>query len=500
MVEPESPKSIISSILSVEEADDWEIIDSNPDKNLYLVHYRSDADMNKYGDLRGIVVDVKAKVIVSRSFGYTPEITADAIEVSPDQTIRLTDKLGNGHTLQFDRVKFKYAFEGTIIRAFFHDGEFYLISHRRLNISRSRWGKSITFQEMYENLGGPQAEELFDLSKKYSPYCHIFMVVHPDVLNVTKNIIGSGMLVYLGPKKMYDEDTSPYPQEEIDSHLWTPSNQTQNMNQARGGGIIYVPPNLTTEEVNHQLQYGFYDPYDQSHIDPRLWLGESIMIHHFDDQGRLLGLFKVLSTAYDWRSTMKGEDPNLLHRLYVQINGSYIDTTKPAGLIEYKRRYPVMSRYNVDLIIEHISSKPFVIWPQQDPTDELIKTVGDRLYNIWVCFLMSVPIHRQAEVSTMYNQLLSSRSAMIKWLIDLEASDDLEDPLLSNRVKAIISLSRSFANKRAAEGKNITRKGKKLSIKTMTRDGIRNLTMKENGSSVYQLVKTMERVQDQPSE
>ena len=60
------------------------------------------------------------------------------------------------------------------------------------------------FGKIYSSLNGP-TEELFDMTKKYSPYRHSFLMVHPDTVICTRQRIGCGFLVYLGCTKEWEE-------------------------------------------------------------------------------------------------------------------------------------------------------------------------------------------------------------------------------------------------------------------------------------------------------
>jgi len=507
-------KQTIAKILNINISDSWDILDSDPSHNLYLIHYSKEADMNQFGDLRGIVIDILAQTIVCRSFGFTPSAVSDQLAVSPDGKLHISDLNGTEHIINPEQLKIKIGYEGTIMRVFKHGGKVYHSTHRKLDTSRSKWGNSITFEEMYRQLGGPDDDVLFNTESEYSPYCHIFLMVHPDVLNVTKDNVGSGYMVYLGPKELwsYDPENSPYKQTSKEGNPLTPDwendprpnagwvDATLRMPETvdtlpadRTKSRLLAPFNISFEDANQHLRYGFYKPFDDHNLDPRLRTGEFVMLYKINSSGQISGLLRVQSTAYQWRTEMRANDPNLLYRFYQLLNGSYIQTEFPEGLAEYKLRYPIMTRYSVNSIQQHIvDNGPFIVWPMTQPTtDELIKTKDDRLYNIWLCYLMAVPLHRQYDVSKMYDNLINNRSKVIQWLRTLNNTVDIGDLEIPDRAKKIITVAREFARDRTAKGNNQDRYGKLRSIDDLTRDNIRNLIMKEEGSSLYRLVKAM---------
>ena len=113
----------------------------------------------------------------------------------------------------------------------------------------------------------------------------------------------------------------------------------------------------------------------------------------------------------------------------------------------------------------------------------------------WACFLISVPLARQAEVAQMLPQFLTKRSELINWIDTISKTDDMSNPLLIPRVINIIKEARKQAQIKTSSGTNISaKKGIKLSIEQMTHDNIRNFISKEDGGSLYRLIKNMEKV------
>lgn len=516
-------KSEIANILGINVSQAWEIKDSDPNNNLYLVHYTQQANMDEYGELRGIVVDTAAKTVVCRSFGHTPTAVLDELKIDPDNNLHIIDLLGTEHVFDSLNLKIKIGFEGTIIRVFKHNDIVYHSTHRRLHISKSQWGNSIPFEQMYHQLNGPSNEMLFNPESKYSPYCHIFLLVHPDVLNVTKDNVGPGYIVYLGPKQMWNPDPilGPYKQTTknnepigdnwesdprpnigwLDNTLKIPNTVSQLPSNYSDTNVPLTlsPFNLSLQQANKHLRYGFYDSFDDQNLDPRLRTGEFVILYKLDANGQIIGLLRVQSLSYQWRTEMRHNDPNLSHRFYQLLNGSYIPINSIEGLNEYQRRYPILTRYSVDKIKHIIDSSPITVWMQRYPVSNWIKTKTDALQNIWMAFLMSVPLHKQKEVSQMYDSLIKDRSQLIEWLQTLNSQYDgnLSDVDIPDRAKRIIELSTEFAKQRLTEPhKQLTpshqsNDNKIPTLYQLTQNNIRNLIMKEEGSSLYRLVKAM---------
>lgn len=516
-------KKIISEVLGLENSAAWTIVSDDPDNNLYMIHHRPEANLAEYGDIRGIVVDTEAKTVVCRSYGYTPTIVSDQLSIQEgDGKMHLVDNLGLEHVILPTNANIKVGFEGTLLQIFKHNGKVYKSTRKRLDSSRSRWGSSKTFLTMFDELGGPSDEVLFDPETKYSPYCHFFIIVHPDVLVVSKDNIGSGYLVYLGPKQMWDTDyeTCPYKQVSKDGSLFEGVTQDEFNSDPRpnAGWIdneirvpkatndpqqlgvetnIFSPDNISIEESNKHLMFGFYLPFpNYDKLDRRMLPGEFVVIQKLDENGHIDKTFRVESTSYSWRSGMRDNSPNLLYRFFQLVNGSYIDYRAPDGEDRFKQLYPLFMPFDKKSIDKQIRENgPYAVWPQQssDIEDEHLNNKEGRMYGIWLAYLNAVPLHSQKEVLGFLDHLYKKRGELITWLRMLENRGSLDNSILSRRVIDLITTSRKFAQQAAKSGRAPKRGNRKLSVKDMTRNNIRNFISKEEGASLYRLIREMDK-------
>ena len=471
-------RRIISKVVGIENSAAWEVVSSEPEDSLYVVHHKPEANLADYGQIRGLVVDTKAETIVCKSYGYTPTVQTDSITIQPgDGKIHLIDELGTEHYLDPSDIRITAGFEGTLISIFKHNGKIYRTTRKRLDPSRSRWGNSKTFMEMYWDLGGPKDEDLFDPNVDYSPFCHTFILVHPDVLIVSKENVGKGYLVYLGAQQMWSTDPSPYPGAVVETEP----------KKIEG---VFTPPDLSLADTNKHLKFGFYDLFEgYEQLDVRMMPGEFVIVHKND--GTML---RVESTPYSWRSEMRDNDPNLLHRFFQLINGSYLRYDTAEGKARYNKLYPIFTPYDSNSIKAQLENGPYVVWPQSNQLDpDYLMTKRDRMYNIWIAFLNSVPLHRQKEVGGYLDYLYKKRGELIGWLRTLENRDHLDSTSFSPRALNIIETTRKFAQKNATNGRDRTKDGKKLSVKDMTRSNIKNFIGKEKGDSLYRLIREMDR-------
>lgn len=490
-----SIRARLAEILNVEDSPAWEVVDSLPDQDLYMVHYRPDADMKRFGHLRGVVVDAAAGTIVCRSFGFTRTVVSDFLLPSPDGVLSLLDTTGLPLEVPVDTTfALTLSFEGTVVRVFKHRGIVYRSTHRRLDITNSRWGQSKTFLQMYAELGGPSDHALFDAASAYSPYCYVFLLVHPDVLVATKQHVGPGYIVYLGVRQVWTPEAHPYPEAEVDAVVRAPAT-VEVFPAVITQPFIYAPRNISLDEANHHLNFGFYAPYAELTADVRTRPGEAVMIYTGDQ------LVKVESSSYNFRVGMRGNDPNLAHQFFVLANGSYIDTSTPEGFTRYVQRFPLYAPYDQASLRATIAQHgPLVVWPQDSRTElnsTLVETKDDRLYNIFIAYLMAVPLHRQLEVIDVYERFILERGNVVDWLTGLANNADptVELPV---RARQIITLARRAAERRVEQGDVLSRRGRTMSFQDMVRDSIRNLISKEEGASLYRLARALKQSREEP--
>ena len=491
-------KQKIAPILGLEADGQWEIV-SESDTGLVMVHYSTEANTDILGALRGVVVDTNKGNIVCYSYPHATSVVTSNLNVV-DNVLQLSPTL----SLNMDNIHIKMGFEGTLIHVFKHDGKVYRSTRKRLDSSKSRWGNSKTFGQIYQELKGPSDEMLFNSEKKYSPYCHTFILVHPDVLIATKLNVEKGFLVYLGPKQMYskEEGRCPYPLNEVDTELKTPL--TSNVFPSDLDNKVYVPSLLNLEEANKHLLFGVYEPFEgYEHIDPRLLPGEFLILE--DVSTKLM--YKVESPAYHWRTSMRNNNPNLLHRFFELLDYAH---AKNLDNQKYVEMFSVLTMYNLESLQTVVSTGPLIVWPQIYNVETSIPDTRDaKLYNIWQNFLISVPLKRQKEVLEFYTYLTTRRDELTNWFCQLSEraysrKENMEAVTLtdlSKRSQDILVKTRTFAEDRVRKGQNFDPKTKeKKNVDFWTAVNIRNFINKELGSSLYRLIKEMDRYNNPKTE
>ena len=346
----------IMEILKLSSSIGWSVIDYVD--NLYLIHYDDNANMAVVGHLRGILVDIEAGIIVASSYGFTPSVKVDLLK-DDNGKIDLTDSYGIVHNFNTDELVIKRVFEGVVLRVILYDGQVYRLTHKKIRPLKSRWGTSPYFTVMYKQAGGPVDTDLFDMSKKYSPWCFVFLVVHPKLLIATKQNVISPYIVLLSINEMYNVNNSPYKLEDVDIELHYKFKITKEITGTVNKQIIHQPQQLTVNEANYHLTYGYYN--ENVVNDARLLPGEAVILYKVDIDGNVKDIVKVNSVAYDYRFNLRGNNSNAYHRFFELINYSYKPISDSDDFRDFANRFIILENYTENQLHDLIKTNSYIL-------------------------------------------------------------------------------------------------------------------------------------------
>lgn len=350
-----------AAVLNLSDTSGIEILDQ--EGSLVLVHYKSEARKDVYGNVRGIVVDIADGVGVMKaaSFAYTPTANVfNELTLNEHGQIALLDEDGVTHIYDQPsqephaglQTHIYSQYSGRVVRAFLHAGKLILSSHRRLKAKRFTIEKK-NLEDMYYAAGGPTQELLFGSSARYSSICYVFFVSAPPFLTSSRMVMDGpnnpGFVVMMYTHRMWETVPPPYaadgPVLTVPVHTFTLGAPiTGIMNEPR----IVSPLRFTLEAANNHLMNGYFKgnreevtlgvaisdmPVDDQaspapptenstyHYMPeeRQQMGESLIIYKLDPAtGKIYDLIEVVSYAERWRRTILGTNGSALN-LYQRL-------------------------------------------------------------------------------------------------------------------------------------------------------------------------------------
>jgi len=532
-------RAIVAKILEIpDDPLSWELTLSDPEAGLAIVNYTNSANMDIYGKIRGIVIDINTQKIVCQSYEYTSTAinNLDKEIWIPDDTgyLKLTDSYGVNFFFHKDNIKIRPLFPGVIIRVFKHNNIVYYSSHRRLNIDNSKIpGSRISFLDMYKSLGGPDASTLFEKDEPSSPFCYIFMIVHDDLLDVSKiNLQSSGFIIYLGVKCMettlsepvvLDTSTdinsgkliSPTDMSIEEAHLFLTWGYSKPSNE-----VIEFVSNLTAGEINQfykkvsltisdeTLEYmsekvknltnprAFLSKVKKWLLmsneisqsgDIRLYPGESVIIYRKTLDGAWEAAVKVYSVSYNWRNEMINNSVNIYRRFFELADTAKFGIRDESSAMNFIQKFPFMGEFDSDEIKDQLERYGHIIgWPVVDTTlgnkSHYLSSYSHRLKNIHAAFFMSVPLKLQPEAWKILRRYQTDKNNLVKWLFALYRNWNGREPDLIT--KPSLKLKELGV---CLEARNIISRSSGSNVRHNIRHGVRMV----NGRTMYRMVLNM---------
>lgn len=449
--------------------DGWSIVDEL--ENLYLIHYNDDADMNLVGHLRGVLIDINAGIKIAESSGYTPNVKVKQLIADNNGDVNIYDENNQLHSFPSHSTAIKPIYEGTVVRIILYNGNVYKLTHRKIRTMKSHWGKSEYFPVLYNKGSGPKDIELFDMSKNYSPWCYVFMVVDPKLLIASKQMVNSPYVVFLSHHQMYTTDEfCPYPIEQTETIMNAKFVVSVDKTKIIDSPCIIVPPIFTLQQANYHLAYGYYS--ERKTNDLRTLYGEAVMLFNYDQSNNVTDVVKVNGLSYDYRVTLRGNDPNAYHQFFNLVHYSYKSLEYYPDWVHFNQKFVIYENYTKDNL--QLLAQDNVIAGLRTTmiTEEQKKDKDFLLKMIWLNYVVSLPISLQMEALEYYDQFIADRIKVIHWLQS--------------------NLDYDVNTKLSTRAKNIINQAKKTVMKNLTaNDIIYKIIHNESGISLYSLIKNM---------
>jgi hypothetical protein len=275
---------------------------------------------------------------------------------------------------------------------------------------------------------------------------------------------------------------------------------SENITGSINETYIHSPGELTLEQANNHLKWGYYNEYQIE--DPRQGTGEAIIIYQMteNEAGKQISdIVKVHSKSFDWRMTLRGNNPNIVHQFYSLLNTVYPDINKDEVLNSLTNKYIMFPLYDPSSIKQFYDQYGYILTiPQGDFDKNDYINKDHRIQLLWTNYVLSLPPHLQGDGIELLEDFKKNRNELVLWMQLLEKNNKdltkLND--YSERIKGekgIINQARHFAKITIDNGNNYARNGKIVPLPKVIGNNIRNFIYKENGTSLYALIKEMKK-------
>jgi hypothetical protein len=306
----------------------------------------------RVGDIDSVSPD--SVKIVTRGFKYTPSVTVLA-GMFESSKLELTDNFGHTHVVDINdpNTSFSQYFDGaglriskvTVPSSSSKEGgtEFVVSTSSRMDTTRSKWGNSGFFPDIYKEMGGPEYSELFPEDEPNPTFSQVFILVHPVLQTGTNFPIGKGFLVYLGavsnetgdfltstPNTVYGSwigdrnitalmeaksgvlsDLSEYPLKDVEGSIVFPG---QVSTRASNEDELENRSQTILDALNKTLTVGYSGISEEGFArikDPRLLPGEAVMCRY--TEGGVRKMLRITPVSANWRVAVINNNPNKYH-------------------------------------------------------------------------------------------------------------------------------------------------------------------------------------------
>jgi hypothetical protein len=220
------------------------------------------------------------------------------------------------------------------------------------------------------------------------------------------------------------------------------------------------------------------------------------------EDNNIVDIVKVRSPSCNWRFTTRGDNPNMNNQFYLLLGIANPDIKEEEAWIKLQKRLIIYPLYDVDSLIEayHKNNGILLILPTNTRREDYFSREA-RIHLLWINFVMASPPSSQEEALKIITQFKKDRDDLIGWLQELESKNvrkDIETLELSARAKMIITTSRTKARESINKGNNFSRKGRCMTFPEVIGSIIWNFIRKENGRSLYGLVREMKNNKNPP--
>jgi len=252
-----------------------------------------DIIMENVKQVRGMILDAKNE-IVCRSMPWTPEYTVSSFN----------EKGGMGEDSDIQVVR---SIEGTVIRLFHMNDNWYISTHRKVDAYSSFLSnnENMSFGKLFDEICNRNNIALNSFTKFDTNLVLNFVMIHPKnriILEVEKDMYVM-MLV-----NVYDKSQNRYYKLEEIRELQQKINTEWNTN----GNI----------QTNQEYEYDIFDPANKERFEKDLAenpspLNSGVLIIRYEEN-TIKNMIKICSDVYMEMKDLRGNNPSVGHR-YLEL-------------------------------------------------------------------------------------------------------------------------------------------------------------------------------------
>jgi hypothetical protein len=166
---------------------------------------------------------------------------------------------------------------------------------------------------------------------------------------------------------------------------------------------------------------------------------------------------------------------------------------------KFKRKYPIFAKYSVKDIVSFTQKKQINGLETSNNLD-YIKYHDDRIYNIWLSFLVSVPLHLQSVVSGFYNEYIRDRNNLIDFIVGMMTQIEDYEVLIIDQRDPTKKSPLQRVTQEAERQTILTLRDTNIEVdkssdvyKKILAGKVKSLVRREYGQTFYRMVRQMQK-------
>lgn len=502
-------KTIVSSILNIENTSEWKIVDMVD--NLALINTTDEADNLRMGHIDGVIVDMKSRLVIP-SFGYSFSSTSDKLDLSLGKSVSnlsFTDDNGVGYDMKLKDILLYEKEDEIIVRLFKIRKQVYAATKSHILGNLRYFGEGVALKDLVDNFR-PEDYYLKEIDTSNTVIYVKIRSNHLATVGCSKysnqaKIIAFGLISQVKGKheegpvsfshwKQYHSERKVTTVSNLGSVEWGASEEFINMYEKN-----LEPQQRNLSELEKFLRFGKLGNKGMYEVDSRLGLGESLLIMG-TTENNMRATITITSVSRSWRLAVRGVTENLgssdvksctvEEAFFNLVTSSHIKADGDRVL--FKIKYPMFEPWGVKLIEENYKRVETGRQVEYKISKDNITNDGRvRLNIIWISLILSCSPYTREKAFSTFPKFDKAKEKIISEFYKLYMSDWKCSPLSSigPTSKALNKID-SILEKRYEEGSNY-KDGKQIPYEDFVKSTIKRVVNVERGDILYSMSKLL---------
>ena len=129
------------------------------------------------------------------------------------------------------------------------------------------------------------------------------------------------------------------------------------------------------------------------------------------------------------------------------LDSIFIPTHTNSGFNEFQKLFPIINYVSPMDISNKINKEPIVLWCNDEGKENNLSNLQSRVYNIWVCYILAMPLHHQRKAIFLYREFFPQKEMVAEFIIELATGkQNYDDEKMLPRINNIIYAAKNASS------------------------------------------------------